>query len=49
MRRARDEGGGQIDFICVFCTCAADFGLAKQKDREFSVLKSTVGTILYWW
>ncbi|KAL5497017.1 hypothetical protein EMCRGX_G013410 [Ephydatia muelleri] len=25
-----------------------DFGLAKQKDREFSVLKSTVGTILYW-
>lgn len=28
---------------------SADFGLAKQKQREFSVMESTVGTMAYWW
>ena len=28
---------------------SADFGLAKQKQRELSVLESVVGTMLYWW
>ena len=27
----------------------ADFGLAKQKESEFSVMQSTVGTLSYWW
>ena len=26
-----------------------DFGLAKQKQREFSVMQSVVGTMPYWW
>ena len=26
-----------------------DFGLAKQKQREFSVMMSVVGTMPYWW
>lgn len=29
--------------------CAADFGLAKQKQQDISVMKSVVGTVLYWW
>ena len=34
--------------ILIMIRLAADFGLAKQK-KEFSVMKSTVGTMLYWW
>ena len=34
--------------ILIMMPLAADFGLAKQK-KEFSVMKSTVGTMLYWW
>lgn len=30
-------------------TLIADFGLAKQKQREHSVMKSVVGTVPYWW
>ena len=26
-----------------------DFGLAKQKERELSVMESVVGTMAYWW
>jgi len=26
-----------------------DFGLAKQKQRELSMMESVVGTMAYWW
>ncbi len=36
-------------FMMLLCLVLADFGLAKMKQREFSVMKSVVGTMLYWW
>lgn len=35
-----------IAFIIII-VCVADFGLAKEHN-EFSVMKSVVGTMLYW-
>lgn len=30
-------------------TSTVDFGLAKQKQRELSMMESVVGTMAYWW
>ena len=35
---------GEADHLTI-----TDFGLAKQKQREFSVMQSVVGTMPYWW
>ena len=40
---------GYFYVVSYFTFPAADFGLAKQKQRDLSVMKSVVGTVLYWW